>query len=225
MFLGDSLTFGWGVEATATFPCVVSLRLGFEAENWGVAGYGTDQEWLTFRREIEGRSVEAIVVTYSPNDLHEVLSGWRYGRPKPMVREQHGRLTVSPARDRAIWLDGRSALLLSLRYRIERRRKRPLLSNEEEQARELVWSLLSDLATRTRASGGVFFLVVESQVWLEEKVAAEGLDGLRLVDVGPALSAASAEGPVRIPGDGHWNERGHAAVTERLAAELSMLDD
>jgi len=53
---------------------------------------------------------------------------------------------------------------------------------------------------------------------LEEIAAA-----LRItqVDVRPALrSAQRRDGPVFIPGDGHWNANGHAAVASALASEL-----
>src|SRR5258706_9667952 len=50
--LGDSFVFGSGVDADARMTNLLEARLGGPTEvlNFGVPGYGTDQEWLLLKR-------------------------------------------------------------------------------------------------------------------------------------------------------------------------------
>ena len=49
VFLGDSFTFGTGVEAEETFAARVEAELGIRSYNLGVTGFGIDQMLLTLR--------------------------------------------------------------------------------------------------------------------------------------------------------------------------------
>lgn len=50
LFFGDSFTFGDEIPDSASFESILESRYrGFEAINFGVSGYGTDQAWLRYR--------------------------------------------------------------------------------------------------------------------------------------------------------------------------------
>lgn len=72
IFLGDSLTFGWGVEEPDTFASVLERRLGKEMPteiiNFGTGNYNTTQEVNLFLEKGLKYNPDAVVVFYFIND-------------------------------------------------------------------------------------------------------------------------------------------------------------
>ena len=222
VFVGDSFTFGLGVEADDAFPCRLARQLDAEVFNLGVAGYGTDQEYLALEAFAPGLRPDVVVLTYCQNDLFEVLSGRRYGRPKPRFFYDGDDLRLSPARERSWWLlDRHSSLNLSLRFFVERSRRRPLTEDEEALARRIVLDLTDRMARRSVALGARFLLVMEGAGWLRERFRP-ATAGVRTLDVGPILKRRQkATGKkMWIPGDGHWSVAGHRVVATQIAHAL-----
>ena len=86
LWLGDSVTFGYGVEATAAlFPYRVAELLaprigrGIESVDAGVGGYSPWQERAWLEREGWRYEPDLVVVGFVLNDLTEPLSLARYG--------------------------------------------------------------------------------------------------------------------------------------------------
>lgn len=75
--LGDSFTFGWGVEQNLIFPQRLEDNLNrisggapqFEVLNFGVPGYSTFQEVFQFIEKGDSFQVDAIVVFFVQNDF------------------------------------------------------------------------------------------------------------------------------------------------------------
>lgn len=230
-FVGDSFTFGYGVEMDAAYPCLLGERLDLGVINLGVAGYATDQEFLVLERFLSADTpVDVVVLGFVRNDVAETLAGVAYGRPKPRVTVTDGEVEISPASDRALPLDGRSTLFLSLRYFTGRLFSTPATAEQTRAGRALVVRLIEEMAARTAARGAVLVVVTEGDAWLAEKLAQkrgtprENRPRIRVLDVGPALRRADAAGEtVWIPGDGHWTARGHEIVAEALAGLLGEL--
>src|SRR5260221_3658003 len=72
LFVGDSLTFGWGVRAEDSFAERLGAELLLPVTNLGVPGYGTDQSYLALRREIASCKPRVTVYTFCANDLAEL---------------------------------------------------------------------------------------------------------------------------------------------------------
>jgi len=71
LFLGDSFTFGWGVDQGYTCPDVFEELTGVKALNMGVTGFGTIQDVLLLKRFCgihDTKSTRVVVMAYV-NDL------------------------------------------------------------------------------------------------------------------------------------------------------------
>ncbi|HUS14626.1 MAG TPA: GDSL-type esterase/lipase family protein [Chloroflexia bacterium] len=99
--LGDSFTFGWGVDGAASYPMLLdgtwaASGTPVESVNAGVIGYGTDNEatWL----DVYGWSLHPRVVLvgfYAGNDVRDVMLG--IGKTHVDARGRLGDGTVPPA--------------------------------------------------------------------------------------------------------------------------------
>lgn len=71
--LGDSCTFGRGVDDASTWPARLEARLGAGTAvfNAGVPGFDTVQEWAVFERLLPVVRPTHVVVAWLPNDVVE----------------------------------------------------------------------------------------------------------------------------------------------------------
>lgn len=67
--LGDSFTMGWGVNDQETYSAILEKQLQRKVLNFGVAGYGTEQEILRFLKSPYYSSVKKVIIQYCFNDL------------------------------------------------------------------------------------------------------------------------------------------------------------
>jgi len=94
--LGDSYTWGWGVEHDEIFCEVAEKEMGkTEFFNLGVNAYGTDQEYLLFKKLGMKFSPELTVLAFYHNDIFD---NYRNDSHKPNFRLIDGKLflTVKP---------------------------------------------------------------------------------------------------------------------------------
>ncbi len=67
---GDSFVEGWGVKQEERVSEGLAARLpGVEVINFGMAGYGTDQEWLLFEKQGQQYQPDFVVLFFYGNDL------------------------------------------------------------------------------------------------------------------------------------------------------------
>jgi len=97
VFLGDSYTFGSGVQDDETFVALVDRELGAEVPcyNMGIGGFGIDQMWMTLRHYALPLQPRAVVLAFIRYDLDRSLSAYRRGhiwREKPVYRVADGEL-------------------------------------------------------------------------------------------------------------------------------------
>jgi lysophospholipase L1-like esterase len=96
LMLGDSNTFGYGVEEEERFSDLLEGRLprNHEVLNLGVFGYGTDQEALLFEQEGLGYQPDIVVLGFSAGDLSINMNSINAGYPKPFFRKEGDGLTL-----------------------------------------------------------------------------------------------------------------------------------
>ena len=70
LFLGDSHTFGWGVNQNETFSSLFQEQTKTNTLNAGIPSYGTAREFLSFKR-IEKDSLKLIVIQFNETDPPE----------------------------------------------------------------------------------------------------------------------------------------------------------
>jgi lysophospholipase L1-like esterase len=221
VFVGDSLTFGWGVEAAEAFPFLLRHRLGVEVADLGVAGYGTDQSYLNLKRHGLPLRPTLVVYAFCGNDLREVSEGVRYGRPKPRFRQESGSLALSLPRDSASFLSRHSLLYPSLRAYLEGWLD-PEAEGRNLGAQKLISLLIHRMARETQAAAARLVVVSDGTPWLAEATKAE--PGAIYVELHEAFDRALRNGGVlSFPHDPHWTPMAHWIVAEKIAAAVGRV--
>ena len=188
--LGDSFTWGMGVEAGETWPKVLERALPTaEALNAGVNGWGTSQEFLWLRREGLTYRPDAVVVGFYVNDFSDNSDEYAGPYRRPYFVLEAGRLVlknvpvVQPdgtrGRPRRAWLQNRSSLVRLATFGldwfrrgfVERTDLSPLRrggwpaptadpSSGEPPARDVTQALLQQIDRTCRDSGAVFAVLL-----------------------------------------------------------------
>ncbi|MCB0328068.1 MAG: SGNH/GDSL hydrolase family protein [Bdellovibrionales bacterium] len=110
-FLGDSFTFGWGVEEDESFVAVTEEVLnrwlasyGYQAEvlNFGTPGYSTFQEVELFLSEDREFQPDIVVVFFIANDFGLPFFIRGFGTDGEMVTSTHYEKTVQSSQDETL---------------------------------------------------------------------------------------------------------------------------
>lgn len=84
LVLGDSYVWGFGVNQSELFSEPEVHQSADELLNFGVSGYGTDQELLYYLRRGTNFGVDEVVLAFTPyNDIENNLAAEQYGYAKP----------------------------------------------------------------------------------------------------------------------------------------------
>lgn len=97
LLLGDSVTWGWGVDQEEMYAAVLSRKLGpgVEVVNPSVPGWGTDQELMWLEREGAGWAPDLVVLSFIYNDIRSNSRANLDGLDKPhFVIGQDGELAL-----------------------------------------------------------------------------------------------------------------------------------
>ncbi|MBI3341623.1 SGNH/GDSL hydrolase family protein [Candidatus Curtissbacteria bacterium] len=96
--IGDSYEEALQLPLEDTWQKVMQSQLSstkqVEVYNFGVSGYGTDQEWLTLREKVWKFKPDIVILAFTANDLGDVYKN-------NLVYLKDGRLTVRGAGERA----------------------------------------------------------------------------------------------------------------------------
>ena len=77
-FLGDSYTFGSGVEDDETFAAVIETMLEDTwSDNFGIGAYGIDQMWMALRHYALPLEPDLVILSFIRYDLDRSLSSYR----------------------------------------------------------------------------------------------------------------------------------------------------
>ena len=95
LVLGDSYVWGAGATQDELFTAPKVCGTTEEVINFGVSGYGTDQEYLFYLREGEKFEVDQVVVAFTLyNDVENNLNSNQYGYLKPYFTLNDGQLVL-----------------------------------------------------------------------------------------------------------------------------------
>jgi len=212
--LGDSLTFGFGVDASETFSARLEERLpDTEVWNLGVCGYGTDQALELLAGEGLAYEPDVVLVTLCGNDVEENLRSTMYGRAKPRYRIDGDTLRLENVPVPRSFLLRWSHLYRSFHKHLWNWRRKPLDADEVLRGVRLTRRLLAEIARRAGARGAATVVV---QTTLDFDVP-DRTDGYHTLDIADALAGRDE---LVFENDPHWNAKGHAFVAERIAAFL-----
>jgi lysophospholipase L1-like esterase len=240
--LGDSMTFGLGVEREEAWPAVLERSLSkkiaprpVEVVNAGVSCWGQCEE-VAFL-EHRARALEPDLVVLEFTVANDVLDDLRY-------REENGRLVPDPSLAREleqhaifenpfalhsrafrlfVWHTGRHIVRYEVMLAPERlARASQLIRRARDVARGIGAELVLLVAPPSfQVEGGLAERVLGSRRLDDAILAQAERDGIAALDAGDSLRAATRAG--RTPyfaRDMHWNPSGHEVVGEATAEWL-----
>jgi lysophospholipase L1-like esterase len=241
--IGDSMTFGEGVPAAATFSAVIERETGVRVENGGVPGFSSRQMLGRLRELAPTLRPRLVVMTLSPL--------WDRQRCATPFVYRDGYIVAQTYLDRLMLLDGNLYLketrlpvlgTLSAELKAHSNLMRLALPALADGARaafrkpepepapaaadyEPTVQSLAGARRLTEAQGGRFLALLvddrgpdyrRDRLALQARLAALGISYIAADDLLPS-------GPwdrLRYPRDTHWNAAGHQAVGSALAPRI-----
>src|SRR2546423_5676311 len=94
LVLGDSQVWGFGVEQSKLFSAPQVHGMDEEILNFGVSGYGTDQEYLFYLLKGEKFDVDQVLLAFTYNDIANNLAPKQYSYLKPYFTLNNGELVL-----------------------------------------------------------------------------------------------------------------------------------
>jgi len=211
LVMGDSLTWGYNVEASERFTEILAKDLPrYHFVNAGVSGFGTDQEFLLLQRLWSAVQPAIVVLIFcTENDRTDNSRNQRYFSYKPYIRQTADGWKFDglppPKARRAYfgesWMARNSMLVrLAISGYVEARHPRVTVPDPTER---LVGMMRDDV----RAKGATFLVGVEyHDPALEAFLKAQ------------AIPYVTFEGAELYDSSHHWTPEGHAFVARRLAS-------
>ena len=229
--IGDSFTFGVGVDDGERFSESIEADLSsVEVLNFGMNGYGTDQELEVLRHEVLDYQPDVVLcVTYLGNDLLDITHSIRHRWPKPRYELQDGQLVLAPP-EASFLLRLRSATYIGEALALLRRR----LGYEQSQVQEacddpvaLYLALVEEMASVTEGADATLVVVLVYEPDIDPAAASlvrAGLAerGVRVIDLESTFTEAMAAGQSLFnpPPVAHWNVAGHQLVAGEVTKRL-----
>ena len=145
--IGDSITFGYGVENEETLAARLEARMpAMQFLNTGVPGYQLSQERATYKEKIAELDPQVIILVFFPNDMDE-KTGWLDEdgvlraegddpKDRPALRcnpPEEGILSMIPGK---CFLDRRSAVYVAMKKFTSMRAGKETLEREREESKE-----------------------------------------------------------------------------------------
>lgn len=232
VFVGDSFTWGWGVEAAERFSDRVQALTGRQVFNLAtpadIAGYAT---LLGYAQSQGARIGEVVVAVCMENDLglYDAVDA-----PPP-----------NPAADWKGWLAARSAAYLMLTTMIQQTPALKALAigagaivpNFEGMGlniydAQVIEASADQLQALSKRYPTLVVLIPSRALWIGDNraeedrvhkalVAALTARSIAILDLRPLFEAGGMPLAYHFASDGHWNARGHALAAEAIAKCLS----
>ncbi len=241
-FLGDSFTFGVGVQAEETFAHRVPELLGRgRAANYGMSGFGIDQMWLTLRHYVSKDPPDIVVLSFIVDDLNRSMSAYRLRDTLERKRSEglvgwvekpafdlgnDGRLHRLAREDRprgaTRWLAERSRILELLR-RLENRVSRTLPVGHRWRLNREFFRAIAAECERLGARLLVVYIPARGETEIETPVFSHEFAklGIPFLDLQQALPTTVDD--LYFAHDRHFNAEGHLFAARTIARTLRSL--
>lgn len=247
MIVGDSYTFGYDVSDQECYASVLGELLGpqWEVINWGVPGYGTDQQVLLYEKFGVHFSPDLIILGFYTPDLFRNLL-WFYSYIKPVFQDQGGKLEIanpdipSPTELLRMYATGEKTIGLKGSYlRAFLRRELEDIRRDRVNEQTLEWPITRKILThfnkKARENGAIPLLLIipdKEVLKKEESASTDTADllrasaaelGMPCLDLIPILRERSKTEKEPLY-KGHWSPSGHRVCAEALARMISELE-
>jgi len=218
VLLGDSFTFGTGVDYAQTFGALIESS-STAVENRAMPGFGIDQMWTALDRTVFDLDPDLVVVLFIDEDFDRSLTSFRTteGLSKPTFVLDRDRLRPLRADDRphALWRwFETNSWLWSATQELARSSSYWLPIGDWWALNR---ALLASMVERCRDENIPLLLVrlplrhPKPFPALEKEMRALGAHYLDLCSEAPDV-----DGPIHFPIDSHIDARGHRWVADQL---------
>jgi hypothetical protein len=217
--VGDSLTFGHGVDFEQTYGALLEAQLPVTAVyNFALPAFGLDQMWRTLVEVALKVQPDLVIVGFIADDFTRSLTAFRQdvGFNKPTFWLRDGALVRQTSQDRPPalirFLDQHSRLWMGAREAVRLAGVRFGIGSWWERNR----AILDAIRAECRAAGTpvlFVYLPVSKPYPFSALTAYMNQTGAAFLDLGSQTS-----GQIHYPVDGHPNPAGHQVVADALLA-------
>lgn len=222
--LGDSVTFGWGVDQDKIFPVRLESLLEWRLHrpvrviNSGVGGYNTVQEVTYFKQEGMALQPDLVILTYVQNDVEELNPAWNPSASSSLPEKSVAEMVSSMARK--LWLY--RLAYHTYTYVLPKRQAGPVVAAPQEgtgwrQSMAALQELVA-LCKARKIPLIVFFERMrpnDNNLLLEDVV--RHAKGVLVEDMAPWFEGFDESSVENSKVDRHHNAEGHRVMAEHMA--------
>jgi lysophospholipase L1-like esterase len=244
--LGDSTSFGWGVEFRQSYPELVRSRLeartggAIDLRNYSIPGYNSEQELALFLQKVIAYQPDLLVLHHDPNDSEPV--GFGFNLTPEYLAPEYGDNALSSSllkfvlrelrirQNRRAFEQDNNATLISgsiaggALYDRHLRALESMASAAKGRQTPIVAILFnSRIAADNRYQDSEIYQVFHRG--LQERLEAMGFLVLALFPLSQAKMKQEGWTDLtplwRFPGDAHPNPAGHRLIADALTEYIS----
>ena len=251
LVVGDSFVWCYGVQSSECFVDILEKKNpNWEIINIGVAGTGTDQQYLILKDRIEYYKPDVVMLLFIQNDFQDNMSKENHNYYKPYFTLENKKLALqqipvpTPRLDQTLerWIYGRSYLYNTSNYlrliitNIVREslgygpvKWEPYAGFTFQSSFEITQALLNAMTDVSEQHHATFVVVHGQMLELLHLVIKQTTDA-RSVDLHNLDRAfeGHVHAEYQIPGDAHWNAFGHQLVAndiDKFLHEIRIFPD
>ena len=225
IFLGDSITLGWGVEEKNTFAHIVERETGMRGLNAAVSSYGTARQMMLLQ-QLDTSALRYLILQHHANDGQENLAFSQNTNALPVMSPETFARLAAHEQKKARGMCFRHIRALARKW-LEKKRNRPGMAiPPQDEVQPFLHALafgnnkipagtkliLLDLDERNITSPAFTVLLKDEitrsdyPLWIREAIF---------------IDTFSSPGPDDCYNlDGHPDARGHAILAEKILSAL-----
>jgi lysophospholipase L1-like esterase len=218
--LGDSITFGWGVNLSDTYVKILEKKLNelnttlnFQVMNLGVSGYNTLEEIEFLKQKGMKYNPDIIIIGYVAGDLEnntKIKTGEFPKKANEIVSKYYSNLTE---KEKEILRGLFSSQLL----------REDMNKNFDIYLEKFVLIPLSELVAYQKHGKPKIIIVFLTDITKKEKERIKELGkrhGFCIIDVTENLKKYNFESIILHKNDHHYNELGHRIIADTILEKL-----